>query len=56
MHVLPELGVCVLTSLEKWDKMKTILKKWLGRISGPSSEGLLHKELLSNRGFLVYVT
>ncbi len=56
VHVLPELGVCVLTSSEKWDKMKTILKKRLGRISGPSSERLSHKELLFDRGFLVNVT
>ncbi len=28
VHVLPSLGLCVLTSSEKWTKLKTMLKKW----------------------------
>ena len=59
VHIVPELGVCVLTSLEKWLKLKTILKKWSGRIKCHQGEDKLqldHKELLSDRGFLVYVT
>lgn len=55
VHVLPEFGVCVLTSPEKWDKLKSILKKWLTRVER-GDEKLDHKELLSDRGFLVYVT
>lgn len=55
VHVIPEHGVCVLTSPEKWNKLKGILKKWLDRITD-GDEKLDHKELLSDRGFLVYVT
>ena len=50
VHVLPTLGVCVLTSAEKWDKLRGILSKWWGQLE-PS-----HKELLADRGFLVYIT
>ena len=28
VHISPELGVCVLTSRDKWSKMKRILNKW----------------------------
>ena len=59
VHVLPTLGVCVLTSMEKWIKLKAILSKWWDRLL-EAREGekpmLSHKELLSDRGFLVYVT
>jgi hypothetical protein len=59
IHVLPSLGVCVLTSAEKWNKMKTILKKWWDQLA-PSNGGepmrLPHKELLADRGFLDYIT
>ena len=27
-HIVPEIGVCVLTSRDKWSKMKGILSKW----------------------------
>jgi hypothetical protein len=51
--------VHVLTSAEKCTKLKTILKKWWDQLT-PRTEGdqlkLSHKELLSDRGFLVYVT
>ncbi len=50
------MGVCVLTSNEKWIKMKAILEKWLGRLASHQPPKLNHKELLSDRGFLVYVT
>jgi hypothetical protein len=56
VHVLPSLGVCVLTSAEKWDKMKGILEKWWKQVAGSNVPKLSHKELLSDRGFLVYVT
>jgi hypothetical protein len=55
VHVLSVLGVCVLTLKEKWVKMKDILEKWWKLISGPMTPRLLHKELLSDHGFLVYV-
>ncbi len=51
--------MCVLTSVEKWVKLKTILAKWWDRLtptSGKEPQKLSHKELLSDRGFLVYVT
>jgi hypothetical protein len=58
VHVIPDLGVCVLTSAEKWSKVKAILKKWSTVLSGHKEGGQLRlacKELLSDRGFLVYV-
>ena len=55
VHVVPHLGVCVLTSEEKWKKLKDIIQKWTERIL-EGKEKLDHKELLSDRGFLVYVT
>ncbi len=54
-HVLDELGVCVLTSKEKWMKMQGILEKWRVALAEPAAK-LLHKELILDRGFLVYVT
>jgi len=58
VHVLPDLGVCVLTSVEKWTKLKAILQKWSDRLghSPLAQVKLAHKELLSDWGFLVYVT
>jgi len=55
VHILRMLGVCTLTSEEKWSKMKRILAKWYGRLSNGETE-LSHSELASDRGFLVYVT
>ena len=55
VHIAPELGVCVLISIEKWTRMKGILRKWEAALTATSPQ-LLHKELLSDRGFLVYVT
>jgi hypothetical protein len=56
MHVLPKLGVYVLTSNEKWTKMKGILGKWWNRVTTQESPRLNHKELLLDQRFLVYVT
>ena len=59
VHAVPSLGVCVLTSIEKWAKLRAILKKWWELLStgkGVNEIRLPHKELLSNQGFLVYVT
>ena len=55
VHVTQDEGVCVLTSEEKWTKMKKILKRWHDEIANGAEE-LDHKEFLSDRGFLVYVT
>jgi hypothetical protein len=54
VHVLDGLGVCVLTSQEKWVKMKGILTKWKTALDA-SSPRLNYRELLAYRGFLVYV-
>lgn len=55
VYVVAQKGVCVLTSDKKWKKLKLILEKWHDRlISG--EEQLSHKELLSDHGFLMYVT
>jgi hypothetical protein len=56
VHIVPDLGVCVLTSAEKWAKLKAILKKWWDALTATKEEEelrLSHKELLSDRGFLV---
>ncbi len=53
--MLDGLGVCVLTSQEKWVKMKGIMTKWKTALDA-SSPRLNHRELLADRGFLVYVT
>ena len=55
VHVVDQLGVCVLTSKEKWSKMRGILEKWRTALLD-IHQHLSHKELLSDRGFLVYVT
>ncbi len=54
MHVLDKLGVCVLTSKEKWMKMQEILEKWRMALMTLASK-LSHKELLLDQGFLIYV-
>ena len=59
MHIVDALGVCVLTSVEKWLKLRAVLEKWSDRMierRGEKEIKLSHKELLSDRGFLVYVT
>ena len=55
IHVVDGLGVCLLVSEEKWLKLKSIIDKWINLLQ--SGETLLsHSDLLSDRGFLVYVT
>ncbi len=55
VHILKSLGVCVLTSKEKWPKMRAILEKWEAALAVSNPE-LVYKELLADRGFRVYVT
>jgi hypothetical protein len=55
VHVLDKFGVCVLTSKAKWMKMQGILEKWRMALATPASR-LSNKELLLDRGLLVYVT
>jgi len=50
-----KLGVVVMTSQEKWDRMKSICSFWLEQLDQGMSE-LGYKRLLSDRGFMVYVT
>ena len=52
VHVVDQLGVCALTSKEKWAKMRGILEKWRTVLLDPS-QTLSHEELLSDRGFLL---
>ena len=55
VHVMEGLGVCTLASEDKWSKLKSLLQKWWDRLAAGETK-LAHKELLSDRGFLVYVT
>ena len=48
-----EVGKMV--SLERWLKCKSIIGKWLHRASSKDKPQLSVKELLSDRGFLIYV-
>ena len=48
-------GVVVLTSQEKWDRMKIICEHWRG-ILGRGDTDLDFKRLCSDRGFMVYAT
>jgi hypothetical protein len=49
------VGVAVLASQDKWDKMKAICKFWLGQLTN-GIMALDFKQLQSDRGFLVYAT
>ena len=55
VHMLMFLGVCALTSEDKWKRLKALLAKWLLHLEAGVTE-LSHKELASDRGFMVYVT
>lgn len=55
VYIYTDLGVCILTSEEKWAKLKLILNRYYTLLKGGAIE-LDHKQLLSDRGFLVYVT
>ena len=48
-------GVVVLTSQDKWDRMKAICSHWLDLIN-KGHTALDFKQLRSDRGFMVYVT
>lgn len=48
-------GLLLLTSQDKWDKMKSIIQHWLTELRAGRTE-LDHKLLRSHRGFLVYCT
>ena len=55
VHIDEEHGVMVLTSQEKWDRMKAICKYWLD-ILKTGEKTLEFKKLQSDRGFMVYAT
>ena len=55
VHIDPNKGVLVLTSQDKWDKMKNICRHWLEQLR-LGETALDHKRLQSDRGFMVYVT
>ena len=55
VHIDPSKGVLVLTSQEKWDKMKSICNHWLDLLKRGET-ALDHKRLQSDCGFMVYVT
>lgn len=55
LHIDSEKGVVVLTSQEKWTRMKEICKYWLNLLESGVTV-LDHKKLQSDRGFMVYVT
>ena len=50
-----ELGIIVLTSQEKWDRLKLICKKWLTRVEAGELD-LNHSELRSDKDFMVHAT
>ena len=47
VHVVEQLGVCVLTSQEKWVKMRRMLEKWKAALKS-SNLRLSHKGLLAD--------
>ena len=50
-----KLGLVVLTSQDKWDRLKAICTKWLDEVR--TGDGSLdHASLRSDKGFMVYVT
>ena len=54
VHVDPDRGVMVLTSQEKWDKLKRICRYWYDLLQAGETD-LDYKRLQSDRGFMVYV-
>jgi hypothetical protein len=48
-------SVVVMTSQEKWDRLKAVCSYWLGELRAGRTQ-LDFKKLQSDRGFLVYVT
>ena len=55
VHIEEEQGILVLTSQEKWDRMKSICRYWLDIVEG-GEKTLEFKKLQSDRGFMVYGT
>ena len=55
VHIHEGIGVCALASEEKWNRLKDIVGKWKERLARGDTE-LDHKELSSDRGFMVYAT
>ena len=55
MCVEEDVGVIVLVSQDKWDRMKTICHQWLDLLIQEKTK-LDFKKLRSDRGFMVYVT
>ena len=55
VHIDEEQGVMVLTSQEKWDRMKEICRYWLA-ILKTGKKALEFKKLQSDQGFMVYAT
>jgi hypothetical protein len=53
--VKEDVGVVVLVSQEKWDRLKAIFRYWLDLLLKGQTE-LDFKKLRSDRGFMVYVT
>lgn len=49
-------SVGLMVSEERWAKTKKIIGKWLDLVSKNPKGGLDTKELLSDRGFLIYIT
>ena len=54
VHVDSEKGVMVLTSQEKWDRLKRICQHWYDLLTAGET-ALDYKQLQSDRGFMVYV-
>ena len=51
-----EAGIYTATTQEKWDKGKRIIGGWLEELETSGDYTLLHKPMLSGRGFLVHLT
>ena len=48
--------VGILVSEERWSKTRSIIRKWVDEIRKNPASDLCVKDLLSDRGFLIYVT
>ena len=55
MRIDEKLGIVVLTSHEKWDRLQLTCAKWLAKLDTGELE-LDHTELRSDKGLMVYVT
>jgi hypothetical protein len=50
-----EVGIVVMCSQEKWERLRQICRDWLSKVMQGQTE-MNFKQLRSDRGFLVYVT